>query len=73
MCVVVVLPLDPVMPIIGDLVYQLANSISLTIGIFFLYAILTIFESTEIPGERIHKCFSDCKHDCNMIFSVTFS
>ena len=50
----VVLPFDPVIAIIGVFVYQLANSISLTINIFLSKAFKIISESLGIPGETIH-------------------
>ena len=52
---VVVLPLDPVMPIIGFLVYQLANSISLITKIPISLAFNTKSKSDGTPGESTQR------------------
>ena len=51
MWAVVVFPLLPVIAMMGASVYQLANSISLTTGIFFTIAFSINFEFCGIPGD----------------------
>ena len=69
---VVVLPLDPVMPIIGFLVYQLANSISLITKIPISLAFKTKSKSDGTPGESTQrlesKTFSECSPISNSMF-----
>ena len=52
---VVVLPLEPVTPTIGNFANQLANSISLIIKISFVLA-LDYFLGNITPGDKIHNC-----------------